>query len=559
MLMKDKGRVWVIIGVTLAVLILAVWYVNRFVLPVKVKGLITNFVKEKTGLNVSIGRINYLPFSRLYLNDIALFRERGAPLAEIEGLSLSLSLWPLLKDKKIIGRLGLKEFTYGTTRLNGATDLSLIWRPLPAHRPFFRNLDGAIKFINFSLETKALPSRIESINSAIDLDDNIVSLQKTFFNYGNTTYNMEGALRDLDKDEPLAHLFLNSDILTSEGRFAVKDNHIQIEKIDGKLLGSTFSIMGDIRSLSNPILNLYGEGVLDLSDLKKLLPRSKYLSDSLKSSGMCDAAAFFNGPLKDLKTSEASIKLSSNKVFLHGLALDDLYLDLRMDDGSISTPRLSIRPYLGILNGSFNLDLNKKDLPYTLTFALKDANLAKFSSDMNFGKEDFTGLISSKFFLRGNLGSTDSLRGSGWVTVRDGRLWETSLLKGVANLLTMPHLNAVVFKEAAGNFIVDQKRVSTDDLTFFSENVNISADGYLDFDGNIDFLLNMNITQDLIRPGDSSDAVQIANMLISQAGNYLGKVKVTGTWREPQYKFAVKPIQDVFKKELKGLLKDVLR
>ena len=56
--------------------------------------------------------------------------------------------------------------------------------------------------------------------------------------------------------------------------------------------------------------------------------------------------------------------------------------------------------------------------------------------------------------------------------------------------------------------------------------------------------------------GDS-DATKIANILISQAGTYLGRVKVEGTLEDPKYRLVAKPINELFGDKLKGLLKNI--
>jgi len=557
--MKRQAKVFIIIGLILVSIAICVWSVNRFILPVKIKGFITNLLKERTGHEVTIGGINYLPLSRFYLKDITLYdKERPKKvLLNIEGLSFNLQLWPFLKEKSINARLGLKDFTCGRIKLNGVTSLSLKRRVPLVHRPFLKNLDGAIILKDFSFATNALPSEIENITGRILLKDDLMRLEKSSFKYNDIIYNLECNLADFDTEEPKATLSLDSDILKTTGKITLKDDYIKIEKIEGVLLDSKFNIMGDIKGLPFPILNLYSEASINLADLKKVLSKSNYISDSLKPAGLCKAVLFFNGRMNQFNKSEGSIRLSSDKVSLHGLTLDDLYLDLRMKDGIAKTHRFDMKPYQGLLNGSLVLDLNKEGLPYSISFALKDADLEKFSADMKLARGNMGGFISSKFFLKGNLTSPDTLRGSGWINVVDGRLWDWPLLGGVVDLFGMPHLSSITFKEAAGNFIVDQRRISTEDLTFYSEKVNITTVGFVDFDGRIDLLMNTHIIQDLIE--GSSDAARTANMFISQAGNYMGKIKVTGTLKEPKYKIYATPIKDAFKGEIEGFLKDILR
>ncbi|MBL7068347.1 MAG: hypothetical protein ISS34_00605 [Candidatus Omnitrophica bacterium] len=560
--MKTKITVIIIILTILFGLLIGVWYINKYVLPVKIKGLVTNFLEEKTGRSVSIGSINYLPISQFYLNDITIYDNTPSsnPLIILNELSFNISLWPLLKERDIKARVGLKDLTHNSTKLSGVVYISLRKSEAAEQRLFFKGLDGTVKFANFSVEAPGLPTEIENISGEVNLDKETIRLDDTFLKYKNTVYNIEGSITDLDKDSPQGRLSLTSPMLKSEGNFILKYDYLKIEKIGGTFLGSSFEIMGEIKGLTDPLINIYGEASLDLADLKKALPRSGYIQDSLNPAGLCHAAVFFNGNLSEIEASEASVKLKSNKVFLHGLALDDLNLDLRLKDGRLNTERFTLKPYLGHLAVIISAELDKKDIPYSVSFELRDLNLAKFSADMNFGQEKMKGFISSKFFLNGKAASTETLRGNGWVKVIDGHLWELPLLGGAAELLKLSGLDSVTFQEAFGNFIVGQRKISTEDLTFFSEKVNMTLMGSVDFDQNIDLLMKTHIIQDLVE--GTSDASQIANLLISEAGNYMGRVKITGTLKEPQYKMSSAPVKEIFKgefKEVEGILKDIFR
>ncbi len=447
--------------------------------------------------------------------------------------------------------------------LNGYTALYLKDLDPPARRPFLENMDGVITLKNFSLSAGSLPLAIEGLNGKVTLEDNAVRLADASFKYRGTKFNIEAALTDLELDEPEGTFSLKSKELTSDGSFIFSEDYIKIKKITGKLLSSTYNIMGDINDIPSPTLNLYCETKINLADFAKLIgklyPEYKYIYNSLKPEGQCAVAAFFNGGLKDTREAEGSIKLSSSKVSISGLAIDNVYLDLRMQDGLINTHRFNMNIYDGLFNGSFEMDLNEDQLPYSVGFSIKDIDLAKLSADTNFGKKKISGLVSSKFFLKADARSIDTMHGSGWITATNGLLWEMPLLGGVTDILGMPHLRSVAFEEAAGNFIVEDRKISTDDLTLYSDKVNITSTGYVDFDQNINLSLNTNINQEVVKSSSSDEWANIANLLITQAGSYMGKVKVTGTLKNPKYSLSRKPIEDMFKKEIKGLLKNILQ
>lgn len=562
LMMRMRNKVLIAIVLILALLSGLILYVNKFILPVKVKNLVITLFKNSTGLDISIESLSYLPLTKFYLKDIAIYdKETKGPLIKIEGISFNFALGPLLKEKRLKAHLGLKDMTYGGNTVNGSVSSSMLWHPVHSHKKLLENIEGTIKFSDFTLKTAVLPSDIKEIRGLIEIGDNSVHLEDGSLNYQGITYNAEGLIKNLYNEEPNITLSIDSNIFKAQGDIAIalKDRYIKIKKIKGNLFNSEFSIMGDIKSLRDPQLNIYGESEIDLSVLSKAFLNSKYNFEGLEPTGSLNIAAFLNGRLGDMKSAEASLKLSSDKISIRGINVEEVYLHITSKDGLVNTERFTATPYYGLFNGSFGMNLKERRLPYNFSFLLKDADLASISSDLRLGEKEVTGLLSSKFFLKGHLKTIDSLRGSGWITVTNGRLWEIPLLKGVDELLGLPNLRSVIFKEAAGNFMIGERTVSTDDLTFYSDKANISVKGYVGFNGKIDFLLNTNITQDLIKVEGSSEAANIANMLISQAGNYIGKVKVTGTLKQPKYELAVTPIEDAFKKEIKGLLKDMLR
>lgn len=557
--MTKEKKIVLIVLLVVAFTLGGLIVVAKIILPARMRVFISDFASEKMGYNVRIGKISYMPPAQYYLQDIILY-SAGAPktdVASLDGLSFSLKLWPFLKGRSIIASLGLSNLRYGSIRLNGFSSIYLKDLRSPARRPFLQNMDGMIVLKNCSLSLDSLNIGVEHINGTIILKDNSVKLSKSFFRRDGVIYNVEAALKDLDINQPEGTFSLTSEVFHSDGSFTFVDDQIKIKKVGGKFHNSSFNIKGTVRLNDSPEAMLYCEARLDLADIENILSTSKNLSAALRPGGQCVVAAFYKGSLKNIEKAEARLKLSSSRLSLGKLSFDDVFLDLRMDDGIIKSHRLSMRPYSGLVNASFMAEPVKKRVPFSFSFALKDADLKMVSEDMGLKKKTISGLLSGKLFLKGELASVDTLNGSGWVAIVGGRLWELPLLGGITKLLKMSYLESVVFREAAGNFVIGNRKISTDDLTFYSDTVNITAAGNLDFDSNLDFILKTNITQEIVE--DSSEIAGIANLLLRQAGNYMGRIRVTGTLKDPKYDFSAKPIKKILQKGIKGLLRSILQ
>ncbi|MEE8359537.1 MAG: AsmA-like C-terminal domain-containing protein [Candidatus Omnitrophota bacterium] len=533
-------------------------YLGKFVLPAQTREYVSNLIIQKTGYGVTVEGITYLPLTQYYLKNIVLYEKDDpeTPIVTIEGLSFNFKIWPFLKGRRVVASLGLSNLRYGDLRFNGFTSMYLKDLRSKARRPFLENMDGMIVLKGFTIDSDKLSTTIENVNGTLIFEDSSVNLTKTSFSHNGIIYMLEGALTELDIDEPECAISLSSENLSADCKFIIKKDYIKIDRISGNIGSSSIKILGDIRDIStSPSANLYCEARFDLADLKRFAPTSEFLHGSFKPSGQCIIAAFYNGSLERISEAEANLKISSAEIMLGDIKLHDLYIDLKMKEGLIKSHRFTLRPYTGLFNGTLDINMNDPERPFSAGFALKDADLKRLSDDIKLKDREFSGLLSSKFSVKGSLGNANSLRGNGWMTITNGWLWELPLLSGVTQILRMPGLKQIVFKEAAGNFSIAESKISTDDLTFYSENVNIRGHGYLDFGGNINFQLDTDIKQDLAEGG--SDMAKITNILISQAGSYLGRVKIEGTLKDPKFKLVIKPVKEIFNKKIRGLLKSI--
>jgi len=552
-----KKIILLILGITVLLMGAGVLYVNKVFIPVKFKTLVEDMVREKTGAEISIDSMKYLPPDHLYINGISIDADAsGVEDAYIDDISISVNLISLVKKRNLAAKIDIKGASYKEISFDGLIALDLVERASGSKRPLAERIGGFVSFRNFAVGIKALPSKIRNITGRIALEENLIRIDETRLIFMDTLYKITGEVTGLDLDAPLATLSVDTDVFSSTGKFSVGEDYVKITKIEGRAFGSSFSLMGDVKEFSDPVLNLYGNAIVELADLKEILPASEYISGSLKPAGKCGISLFYNGKLANILSGEGSLKINSDKIYARGLGIDDVYIDMRLKDGVARSHTLTMKPYGGLFDGALALDLNKRHRPYTLSFALKDSLLEKITRDLDIDDKEISGFLSSKFLLQGSLASLDALRGNGWITVLEGRLWDMPVLGSIADMVGVQGLRNVVFDEAVGNFVIAGGRISTEDLTFYSKNVNISSSGYLDFGGNVDLLVQTNITHNLIE-GDS-DGTQLANLILNQAGSYMGRFRVTGNLNK--LNIQRKPaIGKAIENEIKGLLRNILQ
>ena len=96
-----------------------------------------------------------------------------------------------------------------------------------------------------------------------------------------------------------------------------------------------------------------------------------------------------------------------------------------------------------------------------------------------------------------------------------------------------------IFKEAWGEFDIEDKSVSTENLKLTSDQLNLRYEGRLGFDGTLDLTAYTEINKNLIR--DSADLRKFTAAILGELGNAI-VIKISGTLKEPKYKIVPMPL-----------------
>ena len=276
------------------------------------------------------------------------------------------------------------------------------------------------------------------------------------------------------------------------------------------------------------------------------------LSESLKKikpDGILNIKGTLNGRVKDYKNWNLSLKAASDTFSVYNLKFNDLSFGLEQKDGLININRFIASAYSGTVNLDLVSDL-KPDVPtYLLKFNSSGIDLAKLKLDTGLKDKDITGLLNLSADLNGNFKDAASLKGNGLVSVKDGKLWQFNLFKGLGELFLLPDYEKIMFKEALGEFNIGDKSVSTESLKLTGDQLNLNCKGKLGFDGALDFTIYTETNKNLIR--DSADIRKFTTAILGGLSNAL-TVKVSGTIQKPKYKIVsvavdvIKNIKDFF-------------
>ena len=192
-------------------------------------------------------------------------------------------------------------------------------------------------------------------------------------------------------------------------------------------------------------------------------------------------------------------------------------------------------------NGTFNLNLS--DPAYSLALNIQGVNLEKLKRDTVVQDKEVAGLIFAQAKASGALKNLDGVTGEGKMSIADGKLWQLNLFKGLGSLLFSRDFANIVFKQGSCDFFIKDKTVFTDNLLLKSDITDLTGSVRLGFDSSIEASLNVKVLDD--KAPLTGTFKDITTAIIGEGGRF-GIIKVTGTLKDPKYKFHT-AVMDILK------------
>ncbi len=400
------------------------------------------------------------------------------------------------------------------------------------------------------LQAALLKDPISNIKGDVNVTQDIIGWPNLSFNYLNVAYTSTGKL--VNFKTPEINFDLNSKDLTLKSGLKIKDKIITIMALTGKYANSKFYLEGNIDTLDKSDPNLYLSTKLNFNPADALVFMPPALSENLKKiklDGILNIEGTINGRAKDYKNLNLAFKATSDAFSLYNLKFSGLSFNLDEKDGVVNVNRFLASGYSGTVTMDIVSDL-KPDAPtYALKFNSSGIDLAQLKSDMNSKDKDLAGTLNLSADLSGNFKDLGSMKGNGLLSIKEGKLWQLNLFKGIGELFLLPDHEKIIFKDAFGEFSVQDKSISTENLRLTSEQLNLDCKGKLGFDGALDFVIYTQANKNLIR--DSTDIRKFTAAILGGLSSAL-TINVSGTIQKPKYKIVpvlvdvIKNIKDFF-------------
>lgn len=446
------------------------------------------------------------------------------------------------EQKKLIGKLDIQGNCQAVTTVHGTlrksselqTDYKILVR------------DGTImspdKKINLS-----------KVAAQISVDDAGFRISRCGFTAADKNYTLSAFIPK--SSESLRTLNLASKDFDLEASYALDKNTVLVQKATARSNGLSAVFRGQLSNLNDPTLDVEGDVTIALNRIKPLLSTYAPALKDAELDGTLSGPFILKGTWNDPTGWNLSADVNGDQVSVKkNLHLGHFELQMRLKDKVVSIPYLRANPYQGTLGANLRMDLTKTELPFEGKVFANNLNLRMLAQDIAPQQKDLSGTAIFQTTLSGQLKSQGTYLGSGSVSIREGKLWQTNLFKAMGKLpfLKVEGLDSVTFHDLSASFDIHDKKLWTQNLNLLSDTVDLSLRGSVGFDQTLDLLMDIQYSNS-VKLG-AMDTGGLAPFIVEQVGDFISQYRIRGTLKEPKFDKMLLPIGHVIGKKISSLL-----
>jgi len=341
--------------------------------------------------------------------------------------------------------------------------------------------------------------------------------------------------------------------LSLAANFTLHDKLLTLNKCEGHYLDSAVTLAGTVDTSEAKQAEIKGAFDINLIDLKELFKKAKVNWDQMRPGGRLGGKFNLSGNVANFKACTVQADLASEYLSFYGLKGNGLTLNYNQSGGAINIPAAHLSLYDGTIETSAGMNLTSDNYPYWISADMQGVRIEKLKLDTGAKGADISGILALQTKVSGFSDDLNKLSGAGKISVSEGKLWQLNLFEGLGKVLfAKDFFKEIAFSEGSCNFSIQDKVISSDNLTLKSAIANLTGTVKIGFDQSLDASLDVEV-QDQFVPltGTFKD---ITTAIIGQAGRF-GIIRITGTLKEPKYQF--KPaVGDIIKGLKKAIFGD---
>ena len=488
---------------------------------------------------------------KLTARALGLAIEAKISLSDFKNPLINISIASKLNLAGIQGILKEKFKFIIPADISGEGSLSLLIQKTPAQADAF-SITGYLDVLNAGLKLEKMDFPFENINGRLEFSQEQLKWENFNFQYSGLPYKITGTLTNFQS--PSVQCQLSSQGLSLDSAFAINNKIINVSKCKGRYRDSGFSLMGDINIGNPPSLETDINGELDINirDTQEFLKKFKEQINQIKPKGLVHAQLHIDGNIKDIKSCTVTAKLLSSDISAYGLKSGGFLLDYSQANGVGDISQMHLSLYDGTVDVSAKINLTSPNLPYWISADVKGVKLEKLKLDTTAKEKDIAGTLKAQGKINGFSNDLSRLNGAGNIFIADGKLWQLNLFQGLGSLLFARNFASIIFSEGSCGFSIADKYIFTDNLKLKSNITDLSGSVKIGFDSSINASLDVQILNEMVPL--SGTFKDITTAIIGQSGRF-GVIKISGTLKEPKYKFQpaivdiIKSLKDTFFKK----------
>lgn len=493
-------------------------------------------LKPALTLSNIAGKITYEP-ETLTLDDIkGIFnnspvefsgniKNLSAPLFDLRGSGTNVDLESLSAlFPELLAKAKIKK-------LHGKSNLTFDYKGTAVFADAKFNLIAQL--IEATLSLEKLPTEITGVSGKLSYAPDKVTWENLKGSFKEKGYALSGKLNNFA--EPSIKTTITGEDFDLTTGFTFKDNTVNFSSLNGQYHSVKFDVTGDmfLSEETAPRLDLSGSISLNLEKLGEILPKLKSKLSAFDLKGPCAIKGSFKGKLNNnWRNWQILANITSPEILAKGYRFKDLLINLIERDEAIEQLDIAAGFYEGALKIAAKADLSDEEIPYSATLDLSGTDLAKLKSDTIWKNQNVSGIFSANLLAKGPSKNPEALTGEGSILIKDGRLWQLNLLKGLGQFLFIPEFENIIFSEAKGDFVIQDKKVSTSNFELKSNPATLTCAGWADFAGNINFDILTEFSEDAI--AQSASLKKLLTSILTQGDAYLA-IKLTGNLNNPKY------------------------